>query len=93
MMDAATGRVRRTVEGDLIRLTVSPDGHWLYGSTSDGSFVEPVDGGKRVPLAEPVRDGVVVARRRGGRPEGHGGHDGAVHHRRQVRREGRRRGR
>ncbi|MEV5000267.1 hypothetical protein [Nocardioides sp. LML1-1-1.1] len=52
VMDAATGRVRRAVQGDVIRLTVSPDGRWLYGSTSDGSFVEPVDGGKRVPLAD-----------------------------------------
>lgn len=69
VMDAATGQVRRKVEGDMIRMTVSPDGHWLFGSTSEGSFLEPVDGGQRVPIEDLSvmtswsRDGAIVGQK------------------------------
>ncbi len=68
--DAATGEVRRTVEGDLTQVTVSPDGRWLFGTSADGTaFLEPVDGGDRVPLgdisttASWSRDGAVVGQK------------------------------
>lgn len=69
VLDAETGQVRRKVAGDLIRVTVSPDGRWLFGRSSDGSFVEPVDGGERVPLGDVSvmaswsRDGAVVGQK------------------------------
>ncbi len=52
VLDAATGQVRRTIDGDLIRVTVSPDGRWLFLGSSEAMYVEPVAGGERRRLDE-----------------------------------------
>lgn len=56
VLDAATGEVRRKIDGDPVRATVSPDGHWLFLGTSEAQYVEPVEGGRRVAL-----DGISIA--------------------------------